>query len=139
MLGLTKNSTKLQSSFSVSEILWFSTNSNRGVKYCELNCFIYLIWAFPSVPNHLIFTNIFISSAGYIWLVCFKPRYIRFLHRICIPIWFDYNAKQAGAELGQAQLKLELELSFTWFKFCCSTNLFLIFEVFSLKIFLNYS
>ena len=28
-------------------------------------------------------------------------------------------AKQAGAELGQAQLKLELELSFTWFKICC--------------------
>ena len=26
--------------------------------------------------------------------------------------------KQAGAELGQAQLKLELELSFTWFKIC---------------------
>ena len=26
--------------------------------------------------------------------------------------------KQAGTELGQAQLKLELELSFTWFKFC---------------------
>ena len=25
--------------------------------------------------------------------------------------------KQAGAELGQAQLKLELELSFTWFYF----------------------
>ena len=24
--------------------------------------------------------------------------------------------KQAGIELGQAQLKLELELSFTWFK-----------------------
>ena len=27
--------------------------------------------------------------------------------------------EQAGAELGQAQLKLELELSFTWFKFFC--------------------
>ena len=27
--------------------------------------------------------------------------------------------KQAGAELGQAQLKLELELSFTWFEICC--------------------
>ena len=27
--------------------------------------------------------------------------------------------KQAGAELGQAQLKLELELSFTWFKMFC--------------------
>ena len=27
--------------------------------------------------------------------------------------------EQAGTELGQAQLKLELELSFTWFKFCC--------------------
>ena len=27
--------------------------------------------------------------------------------------------KQAGAELGQAQLKLELELSFTWFKIFC--------------------
>ena len=26
--------------------------------------------------------------------------------------------EQAGAELGQAQLKLELELSFTWFKIC---------------------
>ena len=26
--------------------------------------------------------------------------------------------KQAGTELGQAQLKLELELSFTWFKSC---------------------
>ena len=26
--------------------------------------------------------------------------------------------RQAGAALGQAQLKLELELSFTWFKFC---------------------
>ena len=30
-----------------------------------------------------------------------------------------YSEKQAGAELGQAQLKLELELSFTWFKICC--------------------
>ena len=29
------------------------------------------------------------------------------------------NPGQAGAELGQAQLKLELELSFTWFKICC--------------------
>ena len=27
--------------------------------------------------------------------------------------------EQAGAELGQAQLKLELELSFTWFKIFC--------------------
>ena len=27
--------------------------------------------------------------------------------------------EQAGAELGQAQLKRELELSFTWFKFYC--------------------
>ena len=27
--------------------------------------------------------------------------------------------KQAGAELGQAQLKLELELFFTSFKICC--------------------
>ena len=35
---------------------------------------------------------------------------------------FDNNTQQAGTpgtELGQAQLKLELELSFTWFKFCC--------------------
>ena len=29
------------------------------------------------------------------------------------------NSKQAGTELGQAQLKLELELSFIWFKSCC--------------------
>ena len=29
------------------------------------------------------------------------------------------KVEQAGAELGQAQLKLELELSFTWFKICC--------------------
>ena len=27
--------------------------------------------------------------------------------------------KQAGAELGQAQLKLELELCFTSFEICC--------------------
>ena len=27
--------------------------------------------------------------------------------------------KQAGAELGQAQQKLEMKLSFTWFMFCC--------------------
>ena len=27
--------------------------------------------------------------------------------------------QQAGAELDQAQLKQELELSFTWFTFCC--------------------
>ena len=27
--------------------------------------------------------------------------------------------KHAGAELGQAQLKLELELSFTWFQIFC--------------------
>ena len=32
----------------------------------------------------------------------------------------DINQEQAGAELGQAQLKLELELSFTWFKICCA-------------------
>ena len=31
--------------------------------------------------------------------------------------------KQAGAELGQAQLKLELELCFTSFEICC-INLF---------------
>ena len=29
------------------------------------------------------------------------------------------KAKQAGAELGQAQLKLELELSFAWSKIFC--------------------
>ena len=28
------------------------------------------------------------------------------------------SCKTSWAELGQAQLKLELELSFTWFKFC---------------------
>ena len=27
--------------------------------------------------------------------------------------------KQAGAELGQAQVQLKLELSLTWFKICC--------------------
>ena len=32
----------------------------------------------------------------------------------CLKSW-----RQAGAELGQAQLKLELELSFTWFKIFC--------------------
>ena len=30
----------------------------------------------------------------------------------------EKNVQQAGTELGQAQLKLELELNFTWFKFC---------------------
>ena len=31
----------------------------------------------------------------------------------------DKLQEQAGAELGQAQLKLEPELSFTWFKIFC--------------------
>ena len=31
-------------------------------------------------------------------------------------MYFKKNKKQAGAQLGQAQLKLELELSFTWFE-----------------------
>ena len=31
----------------------------------------------------------------------------------------DIIEEQAGTELGQAQLKLELDLSFTWSKFCC--------------------
>ena len=33
--------------------------------------------------------------------------------------WVKQIIKQAGTELGQAQLKLELELIFTWSKFCC--------------------
>ena len=36
--------------------------------------------------------------------------------------YFNINfkkMKQAGAELGQAQLKLELELCFTSFEICC--------------------
>ena len=31
----------------------------------------------------------------------------------------EREEEQAGALLGQAQLKLEVELSFTWFNICC--------------------
>ena len=52
----------------------------------------------------------------YNWLITQLHATLRSLN---IFLYFNKKAEQAGAELGQAQLKLELELSFTWFKFCC--------------------
>ena len=36
-----------------------------------------------------------------------------------VEVGFELGKKQAGTVLGQAQLKLELELYFTSFKICC--------------------
>ena len=42
-----------------------------------------------------------------------------FANILFLIILLNLRIKQAGAELYQAQLKLELELSFTWLEFCC--------------------